>query len=206
MKNLLKILLVVIVFSFFNLHTFAQPAKGIKVGANYTLYKDSNGIDYTGLPGFQLGYAWSTKLNESLALSIEGLFTQKSSNVKYVNEEYVINIDEKRNAMYISAPIGLNYCFTKVYVGGGYEFGYLISGNLPVNEIDHALFLQAAYKIRIMDINLKYGASLNKETGGTVVGGGNYQGNDGSSTPPITTYTPKANTLQLSLIFNLGKK
>jgi len=100
MKKFFKTLLIVLLFSFFNLNTFAQPAKGIKVGANYTFYKDSNGIDYSALPGFQLGYAWSTKLNESLALSIEGLLTQKSSNVKYINDDYMINIDEKRNAMY----------------------------------------------------------------------------------------------------------
>jgi hypothetical protein len=197
MKKFFKTLLVVLLFSFFNLNTFAQPAKGIKVGANYTFYKDSNGIDYSALPGFQLGYAWSTKLNESLALSIEGLLTQKSSNVKYINNDYMINIDEKRNAMYISAPIGLNYCFSKVYVGGGYEFGYLISGDLPVNEIDHALFVQAAYKIRFMDIALKYGATMNKETGGTLA----YIPGESEQ-----SYTPKANTLQLSLIFNLGKK
>jgi hypothetical protein len=206
MKNFSKILLVVIIFSLFAISGYAQPAKGIKVGANYTFYKDLNGIDYTPLPGFQLGYAWSTKLNESLALSIEGMLTQKSSNVKYVNEDYMVNIDEKRNAMYISAPIGLNYCFSNAYIGGGYEFGYFVSGDLPVNEIDHALFLQAAYKIRFMDIVLKYTGSLNKETGGTVVGRGNYQDYNSSIAQPTNTYTPKANTLQLSLIFNLGKK
>lgn len=206
MKTILKSLPVVILFSILSLQTFAQPAKGIKVGANYTFYKDLNGIDYTPLPGFQFGYAWSTELNESLALSIEGMLTQKSSNVKYIDEDYMVNIDEKRNAMYISAPLGLNYCFSNAYIGGGYEFGYLVSGNLPVNEIDHALFLQAAYKIRFMDIVLKYAGSLNKESGGTVVGGGNYQDYNSSIAQSTNTYTPKANTFQLSLIFNLGKK
>ena len=206
MNKFFKIFLVVLALSSFSILAFAQPAKGIKVGANYTFYKDSNGIDYTALPGFQFGYAWSRELNESLALSIEGMLTQKSSNVKYVDEDYMINIDEKRNAMYISAPIGLNYCFSNVYIGGGYEFGYFISGNLPVNEIDHALFLQAAYKIHFMDIAIKYGGTINKETGGTVAGGGNYQGYNSSSTQPTNTYTPKANSFQLSLIFNLGKK
>lgn len=206
MKTIFRILTISALSLVLNLNTFAQPAKGIKVGANYTIYKDLNGIDYTTLPGFQLGYAWSTKLNKNLALSIEGLFIQKSSNIKYVDEDYMVNIDEKRNAMYISAPIGLNYCFSNAYVGGGYEFGYFVSGNLPVNEIDHALFLQAAYKISFMDIVLKYAGTINEESGGTVAGGGNYQGYDGSITQPSVTYTPKANTLQLSLIFNLGKK
>jgi len=107
-----------------------------------------------------------------------------------------INIDETRKANYISTPIGINYCFKNAYIGAGYEFGYMLSGNLPVNTYDHALFLQAAYKIRYFDIALKYAGTVNKEPGGTIV----YTG----STNPY--YTPKANTLQLSLIFNLGKK
>lgn len=206
MKNFFKPFFALLVLVFSYTFTVAQPAKGIKVGANYTFYKDSNGIDYTARSGFQLGYAWSTELNESLSLSIEGLLTQKSSNVKYIDEDYMVNIDEKRNAMYISAPIGLNYYFSNAYVGGGYEFGYFVSGNLPVNEIDHALFLQVAYKIRFMDIVLKYAGTINKEIGGTVAGGGNYQGYNDNIAQPTAAYTPKANTLQLSLIFNLGKK
>jgi len=205
MKDFFKIIFVIF-FSSSSTLVIAQPANGIKVGANYTFYKYNNGIDYTAQPGFQFGYSWSTKINESLALSIEGILTRKSSNVKFVDDVRMVNIDEKRNAMYISAPIGLNYCFTKVYVGGGYEFGYLISGNLPVNEIDHALFLQAAYKIRFMDIALKYAGTINKESGGTVAVSGNYHGYDGGIAPTSATYTPKANTIQLSLIFNLGKK
>lgn len=206
MKTILKTTPIIILFSILSLQTFAQPASGIKLGANYTFYKNSNGIEFTALPGFQLGYAWSTELNESLALSIEGVLTQKSSNIKYVNEDYMVNIDEKRNAMYISAPIGLNYCLSNAYVGGGYEFGYLVSGNLPVNEIDHALFLQLGYKIRFIDFVLKYAGTMNKEVGGTVVGGGNYPGTGGNSPQPAATYTPKAKTFQLSLIFNLGPK
>lgn len=206
MKMIFKNVLVIILFSFLNYNTFAQPAKGIKVGANYTLYNDLNGIDYAAQPGFHFGYAWSTKLNENFALSIEGLFTQKSSHLKYVNEDYFINIDEKRNACYISAPIGLNYCLSNAYVGGGYEFGYLISGNLPVNELNHALFLQVGYKIRFIDFVLKYAGTMNKEVGGTVVSGGNYQGTGDNSPQHAVTYTPKANTFEFSLIFNLGSK
>jgi hypothetical protein len=191
-----------ILFFFISYQTFAQPAKGIKVGANYTFYKDLNGVEYSPLPGFQFGYVWSAKLNESLALSVEGLFTQKSSNVKYANEDYLVNIDEKRNAGYISLPLGLNYCLPKAYLGGGYQFGYLISGSLPVNEFDHALFLQAGYKIRFVDVVLKYAGSINKEIGGTLVGGGNYTGAGSNN----TTYTSKANTFEFSLIFNLGAK
>lgn len=206
MKSTLKTILNVFLFASFYTQSFAQPAKGIKIGANYTIYKDLNGVEYSPKPGFQFGYAWSTKLNESLALSIEGLFTQKSSNVKYVNEDYLVNIDEKRNAGYLSLPLGLNYCLSKAYLGGGYQFGYLLSGNLPVNEFDHALFLQAGYKIRFMDIVLKYAGSINKEVGGTLVGGGNYNSTGSSTNQQATTYTPKANTFEFSLIFNLGSK
>ncbi len=206
MKTIFKTLIVVILISLFSIQIFAQPAKGIKIGANYTIYKDLNGVEYSPKPGFQFGYAWSTKLNESLALSIEGLFTQKSSKVKYVNEDYLVNIDEKRNAGYISLPLGLNYCLSKAYLGGGYQFGYLLTGNLPVNEFDHALFLQAGYKIRFMDIVLKYTGSINKEVGGTLVGGGNYNGTGSSTNQQATTYTPKANTFEFTLIFNLGSK
>lgn len=206
MKTIFKTLTVVILVSFFSIQILAQPAKGIKVGANYTVYKDLNGVEYSPQPGFQFGYAWSTKLNESLVLSIEGLFTQKSSNVKYVNEDYLVNIDEKRNAGYVSLPLGLNYCFSKAYFGGGYQFGYLLSGNLPVNEFDHALFLQVGYKIHFVDLVLKYAGSINKEVGGMLVGGGNNNGTGSGSTQTATTYTPKANTFEFSLIFNLGSK
>ena len=167
MKTTLKTILIVLLFASFYTQSLAQPAKGIKLGANYTFYKDLNGVEYSPKPGFQFGYAWSTKLNESLALSIEGLFTQKSANVKYVNEDYLVNIDEKRHAGYISLPLGLNYCLPNIYVGGGYQFGYLISGNLPVNELDHAFFLQTGYKIRFVDLVLKYAGSINKVVGGT---------------------------------------
>lgn len=202
MKIIFKILILVNLISIINIQTFAQPATGIKVGANYTFYKDLNGVEYSPALGFQFGYAWSTELNKNLALSVEGLFIQKSSNVKYANEDYLVNIDEKRNAGYISLPLGLNYCFPKVYLGGGYQFGYLISGNLPVNEFDHALFLQAGYNIRFVDVVLKYAGSINKEAGGTLVGGGNYTGTGSNN----TTYTPKANTFEFSLIFNFGTK
>ncbi len=206
MKTIFKTLTVVILISPFNYKIFAQPAKGIKIGANYTIYKDLNGVEYSPNPGFQFGYAWSTKLNENLALSIEGLFTQKSANVKYVNEDYLVNIYEKRHAGYISLPLGLNYCLPKIYIGGGYQFGYLISGDLPVNELDHAFFLQTGYKLRFVDLVLKYAGSINKEVGGTVVGGGDYIGNGSSNSQQATTYTPKANTFEFSLIFNLGSK
>lgn len=197
MKNFLKILLVVLVFSFFNVHTFAQPAKGIKVGANYTFYKDNDITNFSPKIGYQLGYAWSTNLNETWALSIEGMFTRKSANVETIVEERNIFISYDRKANYISAPIGINYCLKNGYIGAGYEFGYMISGDLPVNTYDHALFLQAGYKIRYFDIALKYAGTLNKVPGGTIV----YFSNNMNQ-----YYTPKANTLQLSLIFNLGKK
>lgn len=206
MKTILKTLFIAALFSFLNSHSFAQPAKGIKVGANYTFYKDLNGIDYTANPGFQFGYSWSTKLNKSLALSAEGLYSKKSSHIKYINDNQLVKIDEKRNAGYFSLPLGLHYCFPNAYLGGGYEFGYLISGNLPVNEFNHALFLQAGYKVRFVDFVLKYAGTINQETGGTVAGGGNYQGSGGNAAQPAVTYTPKANTLEFSLIFNLGPK
>lgn len=206
MKTIFKTLLVINLFWFISLQSFAQPAKGIKVGANYTFYKNANDVSYSALPGFQLGYAWSTKLNETFALSIEGLLTNKASNVKYKNEEFMVDIDEKRNATYISAPIGLNYCLPKFYTGAGYEFAYMVAGDLPVNEIDHSLFLQAAYKVSFIDIALKFGTTLNKEKGGTLIGGGNYQGYGDAGSQPTATYTPKSNILQLSLIFNLGRK
>jgi hypothetical protein len=196
MKSLLKTIAFVVLFTSLYTITQAQPANGIKVGTNYTFYKDNDITDFTPKIGFQLGYAGRIKLNESFALSIEGMFTQKSANVKTIMDEMNININEIRKANYISAPVGINYCFKNAYFGVGYEFGYMVSGNLPVNKHDHALFLQAAYKIRYFDIALKYAGTVNKEPGGTIV----YT----SSTNQY--YTPKANTIQLSIIFNLGKK
>lgn len=206
MKTIFTTLLVINLFSVISIQSFAQPAKGIKVGANYTFYKNANNVSYSALPGFQLGYAWSTKLNDAFALSIEGLLTNKASNVKYKNEESMVDIDEKRNATYISAPVAFNYYLPKFYAGAGYEFAYMAAGDLPVNEIDHSLFLQAAYKISFIDVALKYGMTLNKEEGGTLIGGGNYQGYGDAGSQPTATYTPKSNILQLSLIINLGGK
>jgi hypothetical protein len=206
MKTIFKTLLVIIFLCVISYRSISQPAKGIKVGANYTLYKNANDISYSALQGFQLGYAWSTKLNDALALSIEGLLTNKASNVKYKNEEYMVDIDEKRNATYMSAPVGLNYCLPKFYAGAGYEFAYMVAGNLPVNVMDHSLFLQSAYKISFINIALKYGTTLNKEKGGTFISGGNYEGYEDINSQPTATYTPKSNILQLSLIFNLGRK
>jgi hypothetical protein len=177
--------------------TWAQPASGIKIGANYTFYPDNDITNFSPKIGFQLGYAWRIELNELFALSIEGMFTQKSANVKTIIEEMNINLNDDKKASYLSAPIGINYNFNNAYIGAGYEFGFLITGDLPVNEIDHALFLQAAYKIRYFDISLKYAATLNNEPGGTIA---YIPGNMNQY------YTPKANTIQLSLIFNFGKK
>lgn len=196
MKTILRIIFVgLVLFSFYS-KSFAQPATGIKIGTNYTIYPDNDITNFSPKIGFQLGYAWRVELNEVFALSIEGIFTQKSANVETTVEEMNIHLSDDRKANYLSAPIGINYKLNNAYVGGGYEFGYLISGNLPVNTYDHALFLQAGYNLKYFDIVLKYAGTLNKEPGGTVV---YFSGMD-------QYYTPKANTLQLSFIVNLGKK
>ena len=197
MKTILKTFLTILFFSFFSTLVFGQPATGIKIGANYTFYKDNDITIFSPKMGYQLGYAWGIELNETFALSIEGMFTHKSANVETVVEEMNIYLSDNRKINYLSAPIGINYCFKNAYIGAGYEFGFVAFGDLPVNEIDHALFLQAAYKIRYFDIAIKYAGTLNKEPGGTMV----YLSNN-----PKQYYTPKANTLQLSLIFNFGKK
>lgn len=197
MKTIFKTLTVVIFISSFYTQSSAQPAKGIKVGANYTFYKDNDITNFSPKIGFQLGYAWKIELNELFALSIEGMFTQKSANVETMIEEMSININDNRKANYLSAPIGINYNLNNAYIGAGYEFGYLISGDLPVNTYDHALFLQTGYKLKYFDIVFKYAGTLNKEPGGTIV---YFSGNMNQY------YTPKANTLQLSLIFNIGRK
>ena len=196
MKFYLKpILTILIVTGSFTL-SLAQPASGIKVGANYTFYKDNDITNFSPKIGYHFGYAWKIKLNELFALSVEGMYTQKSAKVQTIIDEMNIYLDDTRKANYLSAPIGINYCLKNSYIGAGYEFGYMVSGNLPVNIYDHALFLQAAYKIRYFDIALKYAGTLNKEPGGTIV-----------YIPGSTTqYTPKTNTIQLSLIFNFGKK
>ena len=196
MKFYLKPILTILIITGSLTLTSAQPASGIKVGANYTFYKDNDITNFLPKIGYQFGYAWRIKLNELFALSVEGMFTQKSANVKTIIDEMNIYLDDNRKANYLSAPIGINYCFKKAYIGTGYEFGYMVSGDLPVNTYDHALFLQAAYKIRYFDIALKYSGTLNKESGGTIV-----------YIPGSTNqYTPKANTIQLSFIFNFGKK
>jgi len=197
MQSILKIIFAVLVFISFLTQSSAQPSSGIKVGANYTFYSDNDITNFSPKIGFQLGYAWRIELNELFALSIEGMFTQKSANVETIVEEMNININDNRKANYLSAPIGINYYFNNAYISAGYEFGYLISGDLPVNTYDHALFLQTGYKLKYFDIVCKYAGTLNKEPGGTIV---YFSGNMNQY------YTPKANTLQLSLIFNFGKK
>lgn len=196
MKSNFKTIFTVFVFVSLYTTTWAQPASGVKIGGNFTIYPDNDITNFSPKIGFQLGYAWRVELNEVFALSIEGMFTQKSANVETIIEEMNIHQSDERKANYLSAPIGINYKLNNAYVGGGYEFGYLISGNLPVNTYDHALFLQAGYNLKYFDIVFKYAGTLNKEPGGTVV----YFSNMGQY------YAPKANTLQLSFIVNLGKK
>ncbi len=196
MKSLLKTSFIVLVITGFYTLSLAQPATGIKFGTNSTIYPDNDITNFSPKIGFQLGYVWRVELNEVFALSIEGMFTQKSANVETIIEEMNIHLSDDRKANYLLAPIGINYKLANAYVGGGYEFGYLISGNLPVNTYDHALFLQVGYNLKYFDIVLKYAGTLNKEPGGTVV---YFTGMD-------QFYTPKSNTLQLSFIVNLGKK
>lgn len=196
----MKLFFILFLISFTSTLSFSQPTTGIKLGANYTFYKDSEGIDYSPNMGYQLGYAWRIKLNETLSLSIEGMFTKKSSNVKSIGQYALSEINGIKNAYYISSPLGINYSFKNAYVGLGYEFGLNTeTGKLPVNQYDHTLFIQAAYKIRYFDIALKYATSLNTEPGGTFT-----YGSVGYNSQ--TNYTPKTQTIQLSLIFNFSKK
>lgn len=180
----------------------AQPTTGLKIGANYTFYKDNEQIDFTPNMGYQLGYAWRIKLNETLALSLEGMFTKKSADVIWLDDAEEWN-NGKQNAYYVSAPLGINYNWKNLYAGIGYEFGINTdTGTLPVNRYDHALFLQCAYKIKYFDVVLKYAASLNQED----FGGISYTSGGNSQYVVEPTKMPRANTVQLSLIFNFEKK
>lgn len=184
------------------LFTNAQPTTGLKIGANYTFYKDNERIDFSPNMGYQFGYAWRIPLNEALALSLEAMFAKKSADVTWLDTSDKDN-NGKQNAYYVSAPLGINYNWKNLYAGIGYEFGINTdTGTLPVNRYDHALFLQCAYKIKYFDVVLKYGASLNQED----FGGISYTSGGSSQYIVEPTKMSRANTLQFSILFNFEKK
>ena len=127
MKSFLKPIFIAFVLTGFYITSWAQPSSGIKVGTNYTFYNDNDITNFSPKIGFQFGYAWDIELNESFALSIEGMFTRKSANVQTHVEELNIYHEDNRKANYLSAPIGINYCLKNAYIGVGYEFGYMVS-------------------------------------------------------------------------------
>lgn len=197
----MKPIIIILALLLCTLTVNSQPTTGWKIGTNYTFYKDSKDVDYSPKMGYQLGYSWGIKLNETLALSVEGMFTKKTAEVDAVSGFGDTKINEQQNAYYISAPLAINYNLKSAYIGAGYEFGVnTTTGSLPVNDYDHALFLQTAYKIKYFDVVLKYATSLNKEPGGTFL----YGNSSESST--TQSYTARAKTLQLSFIFNFSSK
>jgi len=198
MKTSPKLLLTITYLIVLSVATYAKPGTGIKFGANYTFYKDNPITRFSPQLGYQAGYSKALPVNEKFALTVEGLFSNKVAFTELITDypQFGSRLNIKRNAYYLSAPLSLNYLWGPAYFGIGYEFGVMVSGNLPVNNYDHAIFIQTAYKVGSFDIVLKYAGTVNKEPGGTIA---HIPDQDKQM------YTPKANSFQLSLVYSFGK-
>jgi hypothetical protein len=197
MKIVLKLIFTVTMLATFFKYSIAQPSNGIKLGSNFTFYNSNKVTNFLPKLGYQLGYVHNFDLNESFSISLEGIINQKRADVETSVKEMNLYMKGNKKAYYFSMPIGMNYFSKKIFLGTGYEFGVIITGDLPVNEKNHALFVQAGYNMQFFDLVVKYSRTLNKEPGGTLV-----------YIPNITNqiFTPKANTLQVSLVIPLSKR
>lgn len=209
MRRPFKIIFVLFLFFFPISEIGAQAYSGIKAGANYTFYKNSDIRKYDPRPGFQLGYVQGIRLNNRFSLAVEGIFARKTAFYK-LSEETDFHWEMKQHAYYLSLPVSIHYHAGNAYFGLGYEFSRLIGGDLQVNDNDHALFVQAAYRLGAFDFALKYSHSLNSETAEGV----SYTPNEKSASGINNSFSsndinkpypkPKANTWQMSVIYRLG--
>lgn len=210
MTRLFKIILVLSLFLFSISEIGAQTYSGIKVGANYTFYPNSDIRKYDPRPGFQLGYVQGIRLNNRFSLAAEAIFARKTTFYK-LPQGTDFHWEMRQHAYYLSLPLSLNYHVGNAYFGLGYEYSRLIGGDLQVNNNDHALFAQAAYRLGAFDFALKYSRSLNSETAGGVsytpheksVSGTNNSYSTNDINKPYSK--PKANTWQMSVIYRLGR-
>lgn len=219
MRNYLTFLFLLLAINF-----FAQPFSGIKIGSNLNFFEESkkaNDIDLTGNSisnsyktsfGWQFGYAWNINLNEFSSISFESLLTQRRAYVKTYRENILLS-EGKKSALLLSVPVALNYYKGSFFGGAGYEFGYDtgIGNGLNLNTYEHALFLQAGYKIWKLDILLKYGIILNNEDSQYVYMIDNQNNelqsqHDNNIQPYSGIQVPNYSSLQFSIVYSMRKK
>ena len=200
---------------FISTHLFAQPASGIKAGANLTWFdKDDTGSEYSPALGYHLGYAWRINCSPKVSISIESMFNRKSiqerGRLMYnekINGEYVLGSKMKKDAYYVSAPLGVNYMLNKrFYVSGGYEFSYSLYelfGDQLGPTYDHAGYLGAGFQTRYLDFVVRYAHTLNSETESY---GGYSVDPDTGELYGASYDIGKSSTLQFSVILSFGGK
>ena len=181
---------------------FAQPNSGFKAGTNLTWFKMENAYgEYSPSLGYHLGYAWRINCSPKVSISIESMLNRKSVQhewyVEYYDEEgkpFGFWRDQRYDAYYVSAPLGVNYMLNKrFYVSGGYEFGYCLYelfGDQLGPTYDHAGYVGGGFHSRYFDVVLRYAHTFNEEKDAVF-----YKGISG-----------KSRTLQLSVILSLGRK
>ena len=102
MKSVIKKLLVVTIFAFLMLPTYAQISFGLKGGTNvaeFSFKEQGTSIDQETVNGFTLGAVLEIGLGGNVFLQPEAVFVQKGSKLQVVNEENKINVN------YLDVPI-----------------------------------------------------------------------------------------------------
>ncbi|MCG8578411.1 MAG: hypothetical protein MI866_00740 [Bacteroidales bacterium] len=179
----------------------AQVNNGVLIGINSTFKTDSKDHSYSSRVGYQIGYNWNIGLSPKLSFSVSPSLIRNNVETSYLYD--LVNLqNEKQYSLGVSAPISINYHFNQLFVFTGYALTHSVESTLTTNVYDHSLFLGVGYSTSFVDINLKYGGSINADPNNEVVYAGNAEVKPIQM--PISTY--KASTLQLSLVIPLKRK
>ncbi len=176
-------------------YTYAQVARGVIAGGNVSFYSDVKDNSVLVSPiGLQVGYQWSYLFAESWSLGAAGMVSQIAS-VDGATKDILLSKSSKLET-YLAIPLSINYSLKSFYLGAGYEYAYNISQNTLLNENNHSAIFQLGYKLKFMDILLKYNLGLNSEK---------YNTNLYAGEAKNEISLPKINSLQLSIIVPICK-
>ncbi len=182
-------------------YTYAQPARGVIAGGNMSFYSDAkdNSI-LASSAGLQIGYQWTKPIANNFAFGVAGMFSQVASVSGAVKSDLLSGQNLSSLGQletYFAVPLSINYSFKNAYLGTGYEYAYNISQNALLNKNNHSVLMQLGYKLKFMDVMLKYNIGLNQEKRNI----NSYKGELRSELS-----LPKINNLQLSVIIPIGKQ
>jgi hypothetical protein len=137
---------------------------GLVVGTNFS---QVDGDRYAGYfkVGVNAGAVLYTRLSQSLAISMELLFSQKGSSSNYrqgFDSSHSTIVSQKINLNYAEIPVMLNlYDKRKSHLGAGLSYSQLISADEKVVISGRYTYDPDKYPFKKRDINLILGANLN---------------------------------------------